>query len=287
MTRIRSFLFTPADSTKKIETALKSGADAVILDFEDSVATNRKAGARTIASSALAGSRPCQMWVRINPLQTEFAAGDLAAIVGVQPDGIVLPKARGPEDVLQLSGFLDRADPDGRIKIMPIATEIAEAPFRLGDYAKADIPRLFGLTWGAEDLAAELGANTNRDPDGELSFTYKMVRSMCLLAARAAGVEAIETLYADYKDEKGLATTSIAAFNEGFSARLAIHPAQVAPINDGFLPSAHAVKQAKAIVEAFASAGGAGTVGLNGKMLDAPHLRQAERLIELATSFKR
>lgn len=288
MTGLRSFLFVPGDSPAKMAKAVASGADAVIFDLEDAVAPQNKPAARTEVAAFLKANpaSPCQIWVRVNPLDSGLAGDDLAAVLtGPLPAGIVLPKAEGPVDVAQLSQMLDAADPDGHMRILPVATETAAAPFRLGEYASADLPRLWGITWGAEDLSTALGAATNRDADGNWAFTYRMVRSMCLMAARAAGVEPVETLYADFRDDAGLRASSRAAAGEGFTARLAIHPAQVAGINDSFVPDADSISHAARVVEAFAANPGAGTVGLDGRMLDIPHLTQARAVLKRAADF--
>jgi citrate lyase subunit beta/citryl-CoA lyase len=286
---MRSLLFIPGDSERKLGKADDSEADALILDLEDSVAPDNKALARETVRDFLAQrprqGRRSQLWVRINPLDSELALADLAAVVCAAPDGIMLPKANGPEDVLTLSHYLDALEIQagieaGSIRILPVATETAVAPLRLGDYAQADLPRLAGLTWGAEDLSAAVGASTNLDPAGGWALTYRLVRSLTLLAAHAAGVEAIDTLYVDYRDEAGLRESSRAARAEGFSGRLAIHPAQVAGINDSFTPSPEEIDHARRVVAAFA--GGSGTVGLDGKMLDIPHLKQARRVLSQA-----
>jgi citrate lyase subunit beta/citryl-CoA lyase len=288
---IRSFLFVPGDSEKKLAKADTAGADALVLDLEDSVAASNKPVARKLVAAFLydrpRAARAAQLWVRINPLDTELALSDLAAIVASAPDGLMLPKANGPADVLRLSHYLDVLEVQfglerGAIGILPIATETAIAPFRLGEYAAADLQRLRGLTWGAEDLAAALGASTNKDPVGQWAFTFQLARSLTLLAAHAAGVQAVDTLFVDFRDETGLRTASQASRAEGFTGRLAIHPSQVAAINASYLPSADEVAHAKKIIAAFAAAPGAGTVGLEGKMIDVPHLKQAERLLALA-----
>ncbi len=293
MAVIRSFLFVPGDSEKKQAKSLGAGADAIILDLEDAVALERKLIARDMVAAFLAAhpkdSRPCQIWVRINPIDKNQAHGDLEAVIGGAPDGIVLPKAEGPDDIESLSWRLDKLErehalPEGETKILPVATETPIAPFRLSEYASADLPRLYGLTWGAEDLAAELGASSNKALDGEWSFTYKMVRSLTLMAARAAGVEPVDTLYADFRDDAGLRSSSEASRAEGFTGRLAIHPAQVAGINAGYQPSEEEIAHARRVVDAFAGSG-TGTVGLDGKMLDMPHLKQAERVLKLAEAL--
>lgn len=290
--RLRSLLFIPGDSDKKLAKVAQCGADAVILDLEDSVAPANKAAARGKVADFLFGfdrsaADGPQLWVRINPLGSGLAESDLAAVVPSRPDGIMLPKPDGPEDCARLSNLLDHMElahgvAPGSVGIIPVASETAIAPFRLGDYATAGLIRLRGLTWGAEDLSAALGATGNRDDDGEWLFTYRLVRSLTLMAAHAAGVPAIETLHADFKDKDGLLASSRQARAEGFSGRLAIHPAQVGPINDGFTPSGDEVEHARRVVAAFAAEPGAGVVGLDGKMLDMPHLKSAQRTLGLA-----
>ncbi|WP_293678452.1 CoA ester lyase [uncultured Phenylobacterium sp.] len=288
---VRSLLFIPGDSEKKLAKAESFAADALILDLEDSVAPAAKPDARERVAAYLkdrpVGRRTAKLWVRINPLESPQALADLAAVAVAAPDGIMLPKAAGPADVARLGHFLDALEqvgdiPPGSIRILPIVTEVPTAPFRLGDYAEAGLPRLWGLTWGAEDLAAAIGASTNLDPAGGWAFTYQMVRSLTLLAAHAAGVQAIETLYVDFRDSEGLAASCAAARREGFTGRIAIHPAQVAVINAGFTPSAVETAEARRVIDAFAAAGGAGTVGLDGRMLDIPHLKQAQRTLAAA-----
>jgi citrate lyase subunit beta/citryl-CoA lyase len=293
MTRhLRSLLFIPGDSDKKLGKVADCGADAVILDLEDSVGLASKNAAREKVADFLfgfdrAGAGAPQLWARINPLDSGMAETDLAAVVPSRPDGIMLPKPDGPEDCARLSSLLDHMElahgvTPGSIGIIPVATETALSPFRLGDYATAGLARLRGLTWGAEDLAAALGATGNRGEDGEWLFTYRLVRSLTLMAAHAAGVPAIETLHADFKDEAGLLASSRQARAEGFSGRLAIHPAQVGPINEGFTPSADEVEHARRVVAAFDAEPGAGVVGLDGKMLDMPHLKAARRTLGFA-----
>ena len=288
---LRSFLFIPGDSEKKLAKADGAGADALILDLEDAVAPENKPRARALVPEFLAaragGTRRSQLWVRINPLDTGYALADLAAVVKAAPDGIMLPKANGPADVQRLSHYLDALEAQaglspGLVKILPVATETALAPFRLGDYAMAGLARLFGLTWGAEDLATALGASTNLDQTGQWGFTYRMVRSATLLGAHAAGVQAIETLYVDYRDDAGLRASCRAARAEGFTGRIAIHPGQVAGINECFTPSAEEIARAQRVIDAFAANPGAGTVGVDGKMLDMPHLKQARAVLAQA-----
>lgn len=288
---LRSLLFVPGDSEKKLDRACTSGADALILDLEDAVAPPNKAQARALIGDFLRqrprAARSSQLWVRINPLNTGLALGDLAAIMAGAPDGIMLPKADSPADVLRLSHCLDALEARegielGTTRILPVATETAIAPFRLGDYAGAGLTRLAGLTWGAEDLSATIGASTNLDVGGGWALTYRMVRSLTLLAAHACGVQAIDTLYVDYRDDAGLRESCRAARAEGFSGRIAIHPAQVAGINESFTPSSAEIEHARRVIGAFEAASGTGTVGLDGKMLDIPHLKQARNVLAQA-----
>lgn len=287
---IRSFLFIPGDSEKKLGKADEFAADALILDLEDSVAPARKAAAREMVPAFLKdrpqGSRRSQLWVRVNPLDTPHTLADLAAIVPAAPDGIMLPKVNGPQDVAEVSHYLSALETaagleQGAIRILPVATETAIAPFRLGDYAAAKLERLYGLTWGAEDLSSAIGASGNTDASGEWTHTYKLVRSLCLLGAHAAGTEAVDTLFVDFRDPDGLRASCRAARAEGFSGRVAIHPAQVDIINESFSPSAEEVAFATRVVALFAANPDAGTLGLDGKMLDIPHLKQAHRTLAM------
>jgi citrate lyase subunit beta/citryl-CoA lyase len=288
---LRSFLFVPGDSERKLAKAATSRADALILDLEDAVTPSRKGLAREAVAEHLAGPRAdCapELWVRINPLD-EGGLDDLAAIVRAAPDGIVVPKTDGPADVQRLGHYLDSLERrDGvatPIRILSVATETARAPFRLGDYAALHLPRLYGLTWGAEDLSAALGASSNREPTGDWAFTYRMVRSICLLAAKAAGVEPIETVFVDFRDAEGLRQSCVAAATEGFTGRVAIHPDQVDIINAAFMPSAEAVAHARRVVAAFAAAPQAGAVNLDGLMLDMPHLKQAQHVLRRHAAY--
>ncbi len=284
---LRSWLFIPGDSEKKLGKGDASGADVLILDLEDSVAAPAKAAARVLVRSFLdarPGPRPSQLWVRINPLHSGLALDDLVAIVPGRPDGVMIPKADGPAELERLSHYLDALEAQhgleaGAVRILPVATETAAAPFQLGDYAKADLPRLAGLTWGPEDLATALGASTNLDETGRWALTFRMVRSLTLLGARAAGVQAIDTLYVDFRDEDGLRTSCQAARAEGFTGRLAIHPAQVAVINAAFRPSGEEIDFARRVVAAFEANPSTGTVSLDGRMLDIPHLKQARQVL--------
>jgi citrate lyase subunit beta/citryl-CoA lyase len=287
---LRSFLFVPGDSEKKLAKAASAGADALILDLEDSVAPARKPLARELVRDYLAAPRQSsqELWVRMNSL-SDGGLDDLVGVVRAGPDGILAPKVDGPADLVQISGFLDALERrDGvakPIRLMPVATETPRAPFALAQYHETQLPRLFGLTWGAEDLSTALGASTNRDPEGRWAFTYRLVRSHCLLAAKACGVAAIETLYADFRDEAGLRADCAEASREGFTGRIAIHPAQVAAINAAFSPSEAEIAHARRVVEAFSAAPGTGVAGLDGKMLDIPHLRQAEQVLARAEAI--
>ena len=284
MVTLRSFLFVPGDSEKKLGKGAGSGADALILDLEDSVAPGRKALARDLVADHLLQNRAGpRNWVRINSLD-EGGISDLAAIVRPGLSGVMIPKIDGAADVVRLGHYLDVMErregmTPGGVRILPVSTETAKAPFGLADFAGAALPRLYGLTWGAEDLSTALGASTNRDETGNFGFTYRLVRSMCLMAAKAAGVEPVETLYADFRDGAGLLASCAAAAREGFTGRIAIHPDQVATINQAFSPSEADVAHAKRVIEAFAAQPDVGTVGLDGKMLDIPHLRQAQLVL--------
>jgi citrate lyase subunit beta / citryl-CoA lyase len=284
---MRSLLFAPADSGKKLDKALGSGADAVIIDLEDSIAPEGKAAARQSAAAFLRGAvkvenRP-RLLVRINGLHSGLTDDDLDAVVAARPDAIMLPKAEGGTSIIHLDAKLTAREAihgldDGHIKIIPLATETAAALFVAGTYAGAS-PRLFGLTWGAEDLSAELGAERNRDDDGRFLDPYRLARAICLTAAAAAKVDAVDTVYVDFRNEVGLRRECEEARRDGFAGKLAIHPAQVDAINAIFSPSAEALAHAKAIVAAFAAASGAGAVGIDGIMYDRPHLERAKRLL--------
>ena len=283
----RSMLFVPGDSEKKIAKSESFAPDAVILDLEDSVALANKPAARSIVSDYLtSANRRCALYVRINPLDTPDALTDLATVMAAQPDGIMLPKAGSAHDCVQLSHYLDAFEaqhdtPHGHTRIIPVATEVPEAVFALGNYAIVGA-RLAGITWGAEDLAAAIGAIDNRDEAGEWSQPFELTRSLCLFGASAAQVAAIDTLHADYKDDAGLAASSRRARRDGFAGRLAIHPAQVAIINEAFTPSEAEVAHAHEVIALFAANPSVGTLGLNGKMLDMPHLVQAQKTVALA-----
>mgnify|MGYP003859985295 CR=1 FL=1 len=285
---LRSLLFVPGDSEKKLAKSTSTAADALILDLEDSVSPDRTAIARSMVAEFLKahGQRQQQLWVRINPLQTPLALHDLVAVMAGKPDGIMLPKPLNAKDAQHLDHCLSALEVReglelGSTRIIPVATEVAGALFDLQSYAGAT-PRLQGLTWGAEDLATAVGASSNRDASGEFTFTYKLARSLCLLASAHAQIQAIDTLSVDFKDIQALALDVQQACREGFSGKLAIHPDQVEVINHGFTPSQQEISHAQRIVDAFAQAHGAGAVQLDGKMVDKPHLTQALRLLDLS-----
>jgi citrate lyase subunit beta/citryl-CoA lyase len=289
MHMLRSLLFVPGDSEKKLAKSSSTTADALILDLEDSVAPERTATARVMVAEFLQAHRQRshqQLWVRINPLQTPLALHDLVAVMAGKPDGIMLPKPLNAKDAQQLDHCLSALEVReglelGSTRIIPVATEVPGALFDLQSYA-GSTPRLQGLTWGAEDLATALGASSNRDASGEFTFTYKLARSLCLLASAHAQIQAIDTLSVDFKDMQALALDVQQARREGFSGKLAIHPDQVEVINQGFTPSSQEISHAQRIVDAFTQANGAGAVQLDGKMVDKPHLTQALRLLDLS-----
>jgi citrate lyase subunit beta/citryl-CoA lyase len=280
---MRSFLFVPADSDRKLARGPESGAAALILDLEDSVALDRKPIARELAAAWLRSrTAPPQAWVRINALDSGLAMADLAAIVAARPDGIVLPKCASAADLARLDGALSALEareglPDRSIPVMPLVTETPAAMFALGGYAGA--PRLAALTWGGEDLAAALGARANRLPDGTWDDPYRLARALTLIAAGAAGVPAIDTVYADVRDLEGLRAECEAGRRMGFAGRMAIHPAQVAVIEQAYAPTEAERAWAERVIAAFDAAPGAGVVSLDGRMLDRPHLVQARRLL--------
>lgn len=273
--RLRSLLFVPGDRPDRMEKALALGADALILDLEDSVTPANKASARlAIADFLERTERSCHLFVRINPLDSDFFVDDLVGVLGSQPDGLVLPKAEGAASVRKL------ADRSG-VPILPIATETPTAVFRLGEYAEVSA-ELAGLTWGAEDLPAAIGAAASRDADGGYLPPYQLARSLTLFGAASAGVNPIETVYPNIKDLDGLKRVAEVAARDGFTGMMAIHPAQVPIINAAFTPSPQAVAEARAIVAAFDANPHVGAFQLDGKMIDAPHLKQARRILQRA-----
>ena len=283
--RLRSLLFVPGDSERKFAKAQAMGADALILDLEDSVAPGRKAAARAHVATLITGevARDWRFFVRINPFSSGLALQDLAAIVRPGLDGIMVPKADSAQDLVRVGHYLEALEqrasmPLGAIRIAVVATETPAAMFALGSYAPAH-PRLCALTWGAEDLSAAIGASTNKADDGEWSFPYQVARAQCLFAAASAEVAPIDTLYSDFRDADGLAASCRLARRDGFTGRLAIHPDQVATINACFTPSDDEIAHAQLVVEAFASAPDVGTIGIDGKMYDMPHLKAAQRTL--------
>lgn len=289
---IRSFLFVPGNAPHKMHKALATGADALILDLEDAVAPADKPDARNQVANFLARSANetgPELWVRINPVSQSESLHDLAAIMQPALAGIVVPKIDGPEDIAHLAWQLDALEihanlPPGSIKLMPVATETAAAVFRLGEYRHVNA-RLHGLTWGAEDLAAALGASTNRTENGELALPYQLARALCLTGARAAGVVPVETALMDFRDPDAVFRYASDARRNGFFGMMAIHPAQIDPINRAFTPSADERASATSIVSAFAAAGNPGVLAMDGRMLDLVHLRQAQNILALAAQF--
>ena len=269
----RSWLFVPADSDKKVAKAIESDADAIIFDLEDSVVPDRKGAARDLLKALGARSGGPRWWVRINPLGSDAHKDDLDLIGIPDIEGIVLPKAESGADIVQLSHRT------GNIPIHAIVTETAASLFGLLSYRDAG-PPLTAMSWGAEDLSAALGASSKYDASGELAFTYKMARSLCLAGAMAAGVQPVDGVFADFRDEEGLTNEARGAASEGFTGKLAIHPAQVAPINAAFTPSPAEIAHARAVVAAFDADPQAGVLSVDGKMVDRPHLIQAQRVID-------
>lgn len=284
---MRSLLFVPADSQRKFEKALGSGADALIVDLEDSVAPASKAAARDMAARSIADHRDGPLlYVRVNDLSTGLTDDDLAAVMAAAPHGIMLPKAGGIEDVARLSVRLRVLEArhglaDGATRIIPLVTETPAGLMNARSYARGD-DRLAGLTWGAEDLSAEIGAAATRDEAGRYTDVFRFARVSTILAASAANVAAIDTVYPDFRDADGFRRDCVEGARDGFTARMAIHPAQVAVINAVFTPSPEAIAEAETVVAAFAEAGNAGVVGIDGRMVDRPHLKRAERLLARA-----
>ena len=285
---MRSLLFVPADGGSKLDKAMASGADGVIIDLEDSIAAASKESARKLALDFLKSAqsrrdRP-QLLVRINGLDTGMTDADLDAVVPGKPDAVLLPKAEGGATVIHLDAKLTVREalaglPEGEIKILAQTVESPAGLFSAGSYRNCSA-RLIGMTWGPEDLSAELGAEANREIDGTLTEPYRIARAMCLFGAAAAKVPAIETIYVNFRDTDMLRKDTELARRDGFTGRLAIHPAQVPVINEVFTPSAVQIEKAKAIVAAFAAKPGAGTVGIDGKMYDRPHLARARALLQ-------
>lgn len=289
--KLRSLLFVPADSERKLAKAVDSAADVLILDLEDSVAEGRKPVARAMAAdfiAAHAGKIAPALFVRINPLETSWAMADLAAVTVPGIAGILQPKTRGVEDIVRLGHGLDALEPragiaSGQVKILPVATETPQAVLRMHGFAGTPLPRLAGITWGAEDLSAAIGAVSNRDQDGgPWSPLYQWAESLCLAGAAAAQVPAIDTLHADFRDAAGLVAACRLSRRRGFRGRIAIHPDQVAVINETYSASEAELAHARRIVESFAENPDAGTLSIDGVMVDMPHLTQARRTLGLA-----
>jgi citrate lyase subunit beta/citryl-CoA lyase len=283
----RSWLFAPGDSERKMEKATAGAADIVLLDLEDAVAEGEKPKARSMVAAFLTANAKhrARLWVRINPLEGPHALGDLAAVVPSCPGGIMLPKARGRADVELLNNYLTALEvaagiEPGTTKVIVLVTETAAGMFTTGNYAGA--PRVVAMTWGAEDLADAVGASSNRNEDGSYAFTYQLARSLCLLGAAAAGVPAIETIQADFRDEAGLRQRAKEVRRDGYRGMLAIHPAQIDIINEAFTPSADELAAAQEIVDLFAANPGVGAIGHKGAMLDRPYLARAQAVLKLA-----
>jgi citrate lyase subunit beta/citryl-CoA lyase len=277
--RLRSLLFVPGDRPDRMEKALRAGADALILDLEDAVVPSAKAEARRHVAEFLNANGSAKLWVRINPLDSDESEKDLVAILSSHPDGIVLPKAEGGASVAELTRRLTERG-NATAQILAIATETPAAMFQLGSYGGSK--RLVGLTWGAEDLPAAIGAATSREPDGRFTAPYELARSLCLFGAAAAGVAPVETVYPAFRDLDGLAAYAARARRDGFTGMMAIHPDQVPVINAAFTPSESEVAHARAVVAAFESSPGAGALSLDGRMIDRPHLVQARRTLAAA-----
>lgn len=286
----RSWLFVPGDSDRKLAKAHGTGAHALIIDLEDAVAADRKPVGRALAGEWLREQKNhpanSQIWVRINAVDTGLWRDDLAAVVGPALNGVMVPKAAGPEHIALISTELDTLEHargliPGHTRIVALVSETARAAATIPAYVHTPLARLAGLTWGAEDLGAELGVARKRDARGRWTDTFRLVRAQTLLVAHAVGAWAIDTLHADFRDEAGLGLVAAEAAADGFAGMLAIHPAQVPIINRAFAPDAAALAAARAIVAAFAANPGAGTLQIDGSMIDQPHLRAARALLGL------
>jgi len=287
---MRSLLFTPGDSERKLAKGPVSGADVILIDLEDAIAPDAKTEARATTAAFLEqlerspASPP--FYVRINDLASGHAEADLEAVVPARPDGIMLPKANSSADIDRLDAMLEPLEKQaglepGSLRILVLSLETPEAILNIASFQRCS-PRVSGYAWGAEDLAAMVGASANREADGHYSAPFALARNLCLFAAAAAGVPAIDTVYTDFRDLEGLERDAREAVRDGFSGKMAIHPAQVEVINRVFTPSPEEVEQARRIIAAFDAAPGAGTVGLDGKMIDQPHLKMAHTTLERA-----
>lgn len=286
---MRSLLFVPGDDRRKLDKGLASGADVMLIDLEDSVAAAAKPEARALAAEFLRAARPKherpRLYVRINAFDSGHAEADLDAIMPAAPEGVMLPKSLSGRDVARLDAMLavheaEAGLDDGGTKIVVVATETAASLFTLGTYQGAS-PRLTGLAWGGEDLSADLGSSANRE-NGSFTEPYRFARNLCLFGAVAAGVAPVDTVYTNFRDLEGLRVECEEAVRDGFTAKMAIHPAQVTVINEVFTPNAREIERAGRIVAAFRNAGDAGVIGLDGEMLDRPHLTRARKLLERA-----
>ncbi len=287
----RSWLFVPGDSEKKLGKAMATGAHAVIVDLEDSVASSAKLQARSMARDWLAihrqhvtENRPVARWVRINAIDTGMWRDDLEVVMAGAPDGVMLPKCEGPEQIRLLAAEIYELEQRNRVtngatRILPVVSETAKSALTIPSYVDAPMPRLAGLTWGAEDLSAVLGAMRKRDANGAWTDAFRFIRAQCLLTAHAKGVWSIDTLHDDFRDEAGTRRAAEAARADGFTGMLAIHPSQVPIINEAFAPTEAELAEAQAIVALFAASPHAGTLQYNGRMVDQPHLRLAKQLL--------
>jgi citrate lyase subunit beta / citryl-CoA lyase len=275
--KLRSLLFVPGDRPDRFAKASASGTDAIIIDLEDSVTLDRKAMAREATAEWLSGDRPVPVFVRVNPQESHMTQDDLNAVLPYLPDGIVLPKAEGAKSIhwlCALAAATADAPAGDAPPIIPIATETPGGVFDLGTLRDV-AQHLAGVSWGAEDLPAAIGAATARNDDGSYTAPYELARSLTLFAAHAAGVAAIDTVFPAIKDEAGLSAYVARAARDGFTGMLAIHPSQIAAINAGFTPTTEQISHAQSVVDAFAANPGTGVLQLGGKMLDAPHLKAA------------
>lgn len=283
---MKSLLFVPADSERKLAKAESCGADAMVIDLEDAVLPARKPIAREMLGAYAASyTGKSELWVRVNDLASGELLKDLAAVVPMQPMGIMLPKITGPEDLDIVGYYLDMAEaasgvPQGQTKILAVCTETASAVLRMGELVQRHRPRLTGMLWGGEDLSTALGAGDPRHTDGRWRPVYEYARTQCLLACHSLGIEAIDTVYVDFRNPDGCRDNSLAARYDGFTGKVAIHPDQVPIINAAFTPSEDEIAHARKVIAAFAE--GAGAVSLDGKMLDVPHLKSAQQMLRSA-----
>jgi citrate lyase subunit beta/citryl-CoA lyase len=291
---MRSLLFIPADDEKKLAKGVASGADALILDLEDAVSAQRKPAARTIAAQYIAATRVLEkrplLYVRVNALDTPHWEADLAGVMGSRPDGVLLPKARSGADVHTLSIALNHAEeragaPKGTTRIIAIVTEVPGSLLKLDTYVDAST-RVEGLTWGAEDLSGVIGAATNREPDGRWTSPYQLARNLCLFTAAAANAQPIDTVFVNFRDAVGLRAEAGEAARDGFTGKMAIHPNQVAVINELFTPKPEEIAVSEEIVKAFADDPQAGVIGLRGQMIDRAHVVRAQRILARARAVR-